>query len=109
MSPKIKIIIGILVLLVAYFASIGVGVYRITSSPLFPESKRALAEYLAAKKSPDALEPYHLRWWWSWTFQKRSAMSVAEYPLCTPAKHCYIIKAWTVNGKWVVNEVIPQQ
>ncbi|MES2911285.1 MAG: hypothetical protein V4718_07860 [Pseudomonadota bacterium] len=103
-----KFIVITLVLLAAYFASIGWGVYRITSSEVFPLSKKALAEYLAAKKSPDALEPYQLRWWSSWNFRTRSAGSVAEFQLCTPARHCYLIKAWTANGKWVVTEVIAQ-
>ena len=86
MKPTSKKFIAVtLVLLAAYFASIGWGVYRITSSEVFPLSKKMLAEYLASRKSPDALEPYQLRWWSSWNFRTWSAGSVAEFQLCTPS------------------------
>ena len=110
MSPKTKLLTVILVLLVAYFASIGIGVYRITSSDVFPLARKALVAELTLQKSPDAFEPYHLRWWWSWNFKNRREGGEADFPLCTPAGHCYLIRAVTVDhGVWRVIDITPQQ
>ena len=107
MRPPVKVITVIAALLVAYAASVGVGVYRITSSDAFPMSKLSLAGYLAALKSPDAAEPFHLKWFAPWQFSSGPNSGRTQFLMCSPAEHCYIVKAHKFKGKWVVSEVIP--
>jgi hypothetical protein len=110
MRKKTKIITLTLLVLAAYFASIAWGVHQITSSEVFPLAKKALVKELTLQKSPDAFEPYHLRWWWSWNFKNRREGGEADFPLCTPAGHCYLIQAVTVeNGVWRVIDITPQK
>ena len=70
-------------------------------------AKVSLAGYLAALKSPDAGEPFHLKWFAPWQFSSGPNSGRTQFFMCSPAEHCYIVKAHKFRGKWVVNEVIP--
>ena len=105
--PHHKIITGIGILLAAYAASVGVGVYRITSSEVLPRVKVSLAGYLMALKSPDAMQSFHLKWYAPWQFSSGPNNGRTQFLLCTPSAHCYTVKAHKVRGKWTVSEVIP--
>lgn len=107
MTPSMKVAATVVLVVLAYCVSVAVGVYRLTSSEVFPMAKLALANYLAPLNSPDAKEPYHLKWWSSWHFRDGYSSGEAEFFLCTPQKRCYTMKAFRVNGKWVVTEAIP--
>ena len=62
MSLNKKVIGTILFLVVAYFASIAVGVYRLKSSALYPITEKALAAHLQSIKSDEATRPFHMKW-----------------------------------------------
>jgi hypothetical protein len=107
MRPPVKVIACVGLLLVAYAASVGIGVYRLTSSDAFPMAKVSLAGYLAALKSPDAAESFHLKWFAPWQFSSGLNSGRTQFLMCTPTAHCYIVKAHKFRGKWAVSEVIP--
>ena len=107
MRPHHKVITAVGILLVAYAASVGIGVYRMTFSEAFPMAKVSLAGYLAALKSPDATQSFHLKWFAPWQFSSGPNSGRTQFLLCTPAANCYIIKAHKFKGKWTVSEVIP--
>ncbi len=98
MIPK-KIINIILVIAAAYCASVGFGVYRITSSDVFPLAKKGLAAYLVASKSSDANETPYFKWWYSWYFRDGET----QFSLCSPSGPCHIIIGYTDKGKWAIN------
>ena len=58
MSLNKKVIGTILFLVVAYFASIAVGVYRLKSSALYPITEKALTAHLQSIKSEEATRPF---------------------------------------------------
>ena len=102
-----KVVTGIGILLIAYAASVGIGVYRMTSSEVFSMAKVSLAGYLTVLKSPDAGQSFHLKWFAPWQFSSGPNSGRTQFLLCTPAAHCYTLKAQKFKGKWTVNEVIP--
>lgn len=56
-----KIVTLVILLLVAvYFASIAVGVYRLKSSALYPDTEKALAAHLKSINSKEAAGPFHM-------------------------------------------------
>ena len=102
MNPK-KITKIILFIAVAYCASVGFGVYRITSSQVFPQAKKGLAAYLIASNSSEANKPTYLKWWSSWYFKDGLSDGRAQFSLCSVSEHCHTIIAYTVGGKWAIN------
>ena len=106
MSPKLKVAAWIFGILAAYGASVGVGVYRITSAEMYPLAKRGLASYLAAKQSSEASQPIFLKWWSSWYFRNQPANGWAEMKMCTSSAACHTVIAYTTvakPGKWEIN------
>ena len=109
MRPNLKVVTALGVLVAAYFASVGIGVYRMTSSEALPMAKVSLAGYLASLKSPDALASFHLKWFAPWQFSSGPNSGRAQFLLCSPAAHCYTLKAHKFRGVWTVSEVIPER
>ena len=107
MRPHHQVITGIGILLMAYAASVGIGVYRMTSSEAFSMAKVSLAGYLTVLKSPDAGQSFHLKWFAPWQFTSGPNSGRTQFLLCTPAEHCYIVRAHKFKGQWTVNEVVP--
>ncbi|MCZ8258011.1 MAG: hypothetical protein O9327_20385 [Polaromonas sp.] len=106
MSPKLKAAAWIFGILAAYGASVGIGVYRITSAEMYPLAKRGLASYLAAKQSSEANQPIFFKWWSSWYFRNQRSNGWAEMKMCTSSAACHTVIAYTTvksPGKWEIN------
>ena len=97
MKPKSAIKIFIFII-AAYCASVGFGVYRLTSSEAFPLARKALASYLVASNSRDAGEPSHLRWWRSWFYRDGDT----RFSLCSQSGTCHAIVGYKLHGKWII-------
>lgn len=103
MSPKTKVIAWIFGIFAVYCASVGVGVYRITSSEIFPLAKRGLAAYLVATQSSEANKPIYFRWWTSWYFRNQRSDGWAEMKMCTSRSACHTVIAYSNRGRWRIN------
>ena len=103
MSPKIKVIAWIFGILAAYCASVGIGVYRISSSEMFPLTKKGAAAYLVATRSSEANKPIYFKWWSSWYFRNQPSNGWAEMKMCTSSAACHTVIAYTDGGRWQVN------
>ncbi|MBW8720632.1 MAG: hypothetical protein JF626_01595 [Polaromonas sp.] len=103
MSPKIKVIAWIFGIFAAYGVSVGIGVYRITSSEIFPLAKRGLEGYLVATQSSEANKPVYFKWWTSWYFRNQSSNGWAEMKLCTSRSACHNVIAYTDHERWQIN------
>jgi uncharacterized protein YdbL (DUF1318 family) len=88
---------------VAYCSSVGIDVYRITTSDAFPLAKSALTGYLGSVNSKDASKPPYLKWWRYWYFKDGYSSGYANFLLCTSLKQCYTIKSQKKNGNWATN------
>lgn len=106
MSPKLKVAAWIFGILAAYGASVGAGVYRITSAEMYPLAKRGAAAYLAATKPSEANQPIYFKWWSSWYFKNHPTTGWAEMKMCTSRAACHTVIAYTIParpGKWEIN------
>lgn len=103
MGSGLKIVAVILLLVTAYFASIGVGVFRLTSSEIFPFAKKALNSYLVSTNSKNAGETFHLKWFAPWQFTANSSKGLAQFLLCTPKDDCYPVTAEKIDGVWQID------
>ena len=100
MSVNKRVIATILLLVAAYFASIGVGVYRLKSSALYPMSEKALAAHLTSIKSGHAAGPFHMKWYAPWQYSSSASKGLSQYQLCTASGLCYLVIAVKENGVW---------
>lgn len=100
MSLNKKVIVTVLLLIAAYFASIAVGVYRLKSSALYPYTEKALASYLKSINSKEAAGPFHMKWYGPWQYSAGSSKGLSQFWLCTASERCYRMTAVKIDGKW---------
>ena len=103
MSFNKKMVVGILLLITAYFASIAVGVYRLKSSALYPITQNALTTYLKTINSNEAAGPFHMKWYAPWQFSASASKGLSQFQLCTASENCYRVNAIKINGKWTID------
>ena len=103
MSQNKKIMLVVLLLVAAYFASVAVGVYRLKSSALYPFAQQLLAEHLKSINSKEANGPFHLKWFGPWQYSAGSSKGLSQFLLCTASQRCYRMTAVMNDGEWTID------
>ena len=103
MSLSKKIIATVVLLVLAYFASIAVGVYRLKTSALYPITEKALAAHLTSINSKEAAGPFHMKWYGPWQYSSSASKGISKFWLCTPSDRCYMMFAVKIDGVWNID------